>query len=99
MDNARGVRVRVVHQEAAMWERRATPGLDHFWEQADLDGSDEHPLVRELSHRIDAIARYGRLIADAQANGFDEMAEQLRRQQQREEALAREIRVALRRDG
>jgi hypothetical protein len=74
-----------------------TPGLDAFWEQADLEGSDEHPLERELSHRLDAIIRYGRLIAEAQANGFDEMAEQLQRQQDREESLARDILVVLRR--
>jgi hypothetical protein len=73
--------------------------LDAFWEQADAEESDEHPLVRELAHRVDAIARYGQLIADAQANGFDEMAEQLQRQQAREENFARELRHALRRHG
>ena len=74
-----------------------TPALDVFWEQADAEDSDEHPLLRELAHRVDAIARYGHLIAEAQANGFDEMAEQLQRQQEREEIVARELREALRR--
>jgi hypothetical protein len=80
-----------------MPENRYTPGLDAFWEQADLEDSDEHPLERELSHRVDAIARYMRLIADAQANGDEEVIEQLQRQQAREETLAHEIRIALRR--
>jgi hypothetical protein len=74
-----------------------TPGLDAFWELADVEESDEHPLERELSHRLDAITRYGLLIADAHANGRDAMAEQLERQQAREETLASEIREALRR--
>ncbi len=74
------------------------PALGAFWEQADLESSDEHPLVRELSHRLDAIARYHRLIAEAQANGFDEMVEHLLRQQAREESLAHAIRSALQRE-
>lgn len=74
------------------------PGLDAFWEQADVEDSDEHPLLRELAHRVDAIARYGRMIAEAQANGLDEVAEQLQRQQDREESVARELRDALRRN-
>ena len=78
-------------------DRQPTPGVDAFWEQADLEDSDEHPLERELSHRLDAIARYELLIAEAQENGHDEMANQLQRQQEREEMLAREIRDALRR--
>ena len=78
-------------------DREPTPGVDAFWEQADIEDSDEHPLERELSHRLDAIARYGFLIAEAQANGQDAMADQLQRQQEREETLAREIRHALRR--
>lgn len=80
-----------------MRDDRQTPGLDAFWEQADADGSDEHPLERELSHRIDAIARYGSMIADAESNGFEEMVRQLGREQDREETLARALRQALRR--
>lgn len=80
-----------------MRDDRQTPGLDAFWEQADADGSDEHPLERELSHRNDAIARYGGMIADAEANGFDEMVRQLGREQEREETLAQGLRRALRR--
>lgn len=80
-----------------MIDDRHTPGLDAFWEQADVDGSDEHPLERELSHRIDAIARYGGMIADAEANGYEAMARQLGREQEREEMLAQALRRALRR--
>jgi hypothetical protein len=78
-------------------DRRPAPGLAAFWEQADLEDSDEHPLERELFHRVDAIVRYGRLIAEAHANGYDDMADQLHREQLREDSLAREIRKALRR--
>lgn len=74
------------------------PGLDSFWEQADIEDSDEDPIERELSHRLDAIARYGSMIAEAQANGFDAMARQLERERAREETLARELRHALRRN-
>lgn len=80
-----------------MIEDRPTPGLDAFWEQADADGSAEHPLERELSHRIDAIARYCSMIADAETNGYEEMVRQLGREQEREETLAQQLRRALRR--
>ncbi|MGH7575873.1 MAG: hypothetical protein ACREM1_12215 [Longimicrobiales bacterium] len=80
-----------------MRDERQTPGLDAFWEQADVEASDEHPLERELSHRIDAIARYGGMIADAAANGFDDMVSQLGREQAREETVAQRLRRALQR--
>lgn len=60
------------------------PGLDLFWEQADRTGSGQDPLERELDERIDALARYRRLISDAQANGREEAAEILLRQHERE---------------
>jgi len=72
------------------------PWVDSFWEQADFEDSDEHPLARELSDRLDAIARYGQMIADAAANGDDHAADQLRRQQAREERFARDLRDELR---
>jgi hypothetical protein len=71
-------------------------GLDLFWEQADIDGSDEEPLVRELRHRLDAIARYGRMIADVEAMGRESMADTLRERCAEEEALAHDLRRALR---
>jgi hypothetical protein len=76
--------------------RGPTPGLDSFWESADFEDSDEHPLARELSHRLDAIARYARQIGDAVARGQDGMVDQLRSQQKREEEVARDLRRALR---
>lgn len=72
------------------------PGLDTFWQQADHDGSDQDPLERELDERIDALARYRRLIAEAEANGRDEAAEILARQHDREEAAVQRLRQAIR---
>ncbi len=71
------------------------PGIDHFWEQADFDEAGEHPLERELAERVDAVARYRRLITEAQANGKDEAAEILLRQHDREEQAVRRLREAL----
>ena len=55
----------------------STPPNELFWEQAHLDGSDEHPLARELADRVDALHRYRRQLADAEAGGHDERAEVL----------------------
>ena len=71
------------------------PGLDLFWEQADYDSSNQNPLERELDERVDALARYRRLISEAQANGRDEAAEILIRQHDREEAAVKRLRSAL----
>jgi len=72
------------------------PGLDLFWEQADIEANDDHPLVRELRHRIDAIARYQQMIGDAESMGAEAAVEHLSLQCAREEALARRLRAALR---
>ena len=72
------------------------PGVDHFWEQADRDGSGQNPLERELDERVDALARYRRLIAEAQAAGRDEAVEILMKQHDREEKAIRRLRSALR---
>lgn len=69
-------------------------GLDLFWEEAHLDESDEHPLDREISHRLDALHRYQDLIAEAEASGRDEMAELLIRQSQREAESLQRLRDA-----
>lgn len=71
------------------------PGLDQFWEKADRSDSGQHPLERELDERVDAVVRYRRLIAEAQANGRDEAAEILMRQLNREEASVNRLREAL----
>lgn len=78
-------------------ERASSPGLDFFWEQADADGSDEHPLERELAHRLDACSRYRSLITDAQAGGNEDLVDILIEQHDREAAVVRRIRDALRR--
>ena len=71
------------------------PGLDQFWETADRTDSGQHPLERELDERIDALARYRRLIADAQQNGRDEAAAILMRQHDREQESVARLREAL----
>lgn len=76
--------------------RPRQPGLDTFWECADADGSGQDPLERELDERVDALARYRRLIAEAEANGRDEAAEILVKQSEREAEAVRRIREALR---
>jgi hypothetical protein len=80
-----------------LMNERCTPGLDHFWEQADRAGSGQHPLERELDERIDALARYRRLVSEAQANGREDAAEILLRQYDREEQAVERLREALRR--
>lgn len=72
------------------------PGLDLFWESADHDASDQDPIERELDERVDALARYRRLIAEAQANGRDDAAEILMRQHDREEQAVERLREAMR---
>lgn len=81
-----------------------TPGLDAFWEDADRDGSREHPLERELCDRLDALARYRRMIAEAQVEGRDDATERLLEQHAREERIVRRLteeirRLRRRRDG
>jgi hypothetical protein len=71
------------------------PGLDLFWEQADRAGSGQHPLQRELDDRIDALARYRRLIDEAEDNGREEAAEILLDQYDREEQAIERLREAM----
>lgn len=77
-------------------ERRPGHGLDLFWEQADIEDSDEEPLARELCHRLDALARYRTMIQDAEAMGRDSMADALRIQLDIEAEVARDIQRVLR---
>ena len=71
------------------------PGVDTFWEEADRDGSAQNPLERELDERVDALTRYRRLIAEAEANGREGAAEILMRQHDREEEAIRRLRAEL----
>lgn len=73
------------------------PGVDLFWEQADQTGSPQDPLERELDERVDALARYRRLISEAQANGREDAAEILLRQHDREAEAVQRLREALER--
>lgn len=71
------------------------PGVDLFWEQADRTGSGQNPIQRELDERVDALARYRRLISEAEANGREEAAEILLRQYDREEQAVERLRSVL----
>jgi bacterioferritin (cytochrome b1) len=71
------------------------PGIDQFWQKADDSGSGQHPLERELDEHVDALARYRRLIAEAESNGRDEAADILMQQLHREEASVDRLRQAL----
>ena len=76
--------------------KRAQPGVDQFWQEADRSGSGQDPLERELEERVDALARYRRLIAEAESGGRDEAAAILMRQHDREEASIARLREAIR---
>lgn len=81
-----------------METNRSNPSaLEAFWQQADEDASAEHPLEREIADRVDALLRYHILVADAQAEGRDDLVAILLTQEQRQEQLLRELREALRR--
>lgn len=73
------------------------PGLDHFWEQADEEGSTQHPLERELAERLDALARYRDQILQAEANERASDAEILLRQHEREYQAVQRLWSAIRR--
>jgi hypothetical protein len=69
--------------------------LDFFWEQADLDGNGDHPLELELCHRLDAIERYGQLIADAEAAGHDDLIDDLIAAHDREQSVIKRLHQAI----
>ena len=73
------------------------PGLDHFWEQADEEGSTQHPLERELAERLDALARYRDQILQAESNDRTSDAEILLRQHEREYQAVQRLWSAIRR--
>src|SRR5690606_21180228 len=77
--------------------RPATPGLDAFWLEADQQASAQDPIERELGHRVDTPARDPVVSEAAVAEGRDRAVEILLRQPEREEALVRRLRSAVRR--
>jgi hypothetical protein len=77
--------------------RGNAPALESFWQQADADASDEHPLEREIADLVDALSRYSELIDAAQAEGRDDLADILLEQQARQEEVVHLLWCALRR--
>jgi len=71
--------------------------VDFFWEQADREESPDHPLERELLHRLDVLERYREMIMEAQAGDRDEIVAALTTEHDRQARLVGEIRDALRR--
>ena len=76
-------------------KRSAAPGLESFWETCDKDGVSEHPLMRELCYRLDAIQRYRNLIADAEYMGDDDAVAALSRQFDDQHEVVRRLREEL----
>lgn len=70
-------------------------GLEAFWETCDREDVADHPLVRELCYRLDAIQRCQAMIDDAEVAGNDEALELLSDQYERQQALVRRIRAEL----
>jgi hypothetical protein len=71
------------------------PGLELFWEEADLESAAEHPLERELQHQLDVLSRYLRLLGDEQATARDEALDNLRRQHAQQERVVAMLRQEL----
>ena len=80
-----------------MPDRPIPPGLAQFWEEADHEEAAEHPLERELQHQVDALSRYARLIEDARGAADEELMNDLRAQQSRQERIVDSLARALRR--
>jgi hypothetical protein len=78
-----------------MDRKSPAPGLESFWETCDHDGIGEHPLMRELCHRLDTIQRYRTMIADAEYMGDDDAVEALSRQFEAQHDVVRRLRQAL----
>ena len=72
-------------------------GLDSFWLEADANDCADNPLERELCYRLESAERFGRMIAEAQENGHDDIVDSLIEQQNRMTQLAHELQQALRR--
>jgi hypothetical protein len=78
-----------------MREQPTPLGIDSFWIEADYDGSSEHPLERELGHRLDVLTRYHSMISDALATGRDDVVDALLVQHDRQAEMVRQLRMAL----
>jgi hypothetical protein len=76
---------------------RWSPALDLFWEEADLVDAAEHPLRRELAHRLDVLARYEQMLADAQSHGHAGQISALTKQHRRQLHLIELLQDALQR--
>ena len=76
---------------------RTAPGLESFWETCDTDGVADHPLMRELCFRLDAVQRYRSLIADAEANGNDDALELLSRHYEQQQRIVQRLQSELER--
>ena len=76
-------------------KQSAAPGLESFWETCDHDGISEHPLMRELCYRLDAIQRYRDLIADAEYMGDDDAVTALSRQFDEQHVVVKRLRAEL----
>lgn len=74
------------------------PALDLFWEEADVEAAGEHPLERELAHRVDALVRCERLMADAAAAANDDAVRHLTGHYRRQARMVAALLGALRRD-
>lgn len=70
-------------------------GLESFWETCDRDAVAEHPLMRELCYRLDAIQRCRTLMDDAEEIGNDEAYEVLSFQYDQQQAVIRRLRAEL----
>jgi hypothetical protein len=80
-----------------MGEDRWSPALDLFWEEADQDDEAEHPLRRELAYRLDVLAHYERMLADAQSHGHAGLISTLTKQHRRQLSLIERLQEALQR--
>lgn len=79
--------------------KSVAPGLESFWETCDQDAVGDHPLMRELCFRLDAIQRYRALISDAEESGNDEAVAILTSCYDKQSELIRRIRDELDRIG
>jgi hypothetical protein len=76
---------------------RWSPALDLFWEEADLADAGEHPLQRELAHRLDVLARYEQMLVDAQSHGHEGQISALTKQHRRQLRVIEKLQEALQR--
>jgi hypothetical protein len=81
--------------DEVVMQNQVPPGLEAFWELADVDALDDHPLERELCERLDTLARYQAMLREAAAAGHDEVADALQHAHDREADLVRCLRRAL----